>query len=475
VIEASSARQAGAVSDGTDPLDFAYAPSCAGTREGSEPANSAENLQHSDPIIVFNAISASLGKINDPDQFIDVALAKCIEALRVEAGAIAFTDDTNQDLVFKAHQGWRFHNLVDEGTRIPTGTSVWSSAAHEGRVIVVNDVANDPRIHLAQIRREGIKTLALAPIQATHRVVGVLSVMSYHPHTFSQQDQGLLTAIANRVGHALEKADLFSEAQRRLQQQSALHEVAMATQGVLSLQTVMEGGLRALVALFYLDTAAIQFVDANDRLFPVAFQGSATQYWRKLQKNPLQLQDTLAGNFALAKKSHLIQDVDTFQEEIHHELRSSGMRTLADVPLLVGGRMIGILGIGASRPSAITLDDIPLLESLASQLASAIEAARLHEQTERRVQNLTTLTWVSASLNRTLNLDNVLDIVLDEILGLVNHPDDKHIGAILLVEPNQKWLHLAAAQNLPEDTFTALTSLSSAVEAQHPLLWKHNP
>jgi len=319
-----------------------------------------------------------------------------------------------------------------------------------------------------EFQQEGVKAMALAPMRARNRVVGVLSVMSYHPHRFSEQDQQLLAAVADRVGLALDNARLFSDIQRRLQEQSALHEIAVATQGVLSLQTVMEQGLRALIALFELDAAAILFVDKRNRLIPITSQGSATNYWQQLQRKPPQLKDTLAGRYALENRSLIIQDLESFEEAAHTEIHASGMRTIADVPLLVGGRLIGVLEIGARRPNALAHDDLPLLESLGAQLASAIEAARLHEQTKSRVQNLTTLTQVSAALNRTLDLDAILQIVLDEMLALIDCPSEQPKAAIFLIVPNQQHLRLASARGLSAEQLSryAMLSLSSNGDAE---------
>ena len=97
-------------------------------------------------------------------------------------------------------------------------------AVRTGQVIISEDTANDPRIVLREMSDEGIRAMALAPMHARNRAVGVLSVMSYHTHRFSQQDQQLLAAVADRVGLALDNARLYTRIQRRLQAQSALHE-----------------------------------------------------------------------------------------------------------------------------------------------------------------------------------------------------------------------------------------------------------
>jgi signal transduction histidine kinase len=216
-----------------------------------------------------------------------------------------------------------------------------------------------------------------------------------------------------------------------------------------------------LVALFELDAAVIHFVDKQNRLIPLTFQGVARDYWRKLRETPLALGDTTAGRCAQQKKSLIIQDTESFEEELQLEISVSGMRTMADIPLLVSDRLIGVLSLGARRPNALAADDLLLLESLGAQLAFAIEATRLHEQTERRIRNLTTLTRVSAALNKTLNLDKVLRIVLDEVLALVNPSPEQRKGVIFLVEPNEDRLRFGVAHGLPSDALSQAESFDS--------------
>ncbi|MBV9101186.1 MAG: diguanylate cyclase [Candidatus Dormibacteraeota bacterium] len=55
--------------------------------------------------------------------------------------------------------------------------------------------------------------------------------------------------------------------------------------------------------------------------------------------------------------------------------------TLA-VPMVVGARVVGVIELTAAKPVRLTRDVLDVIESLAGQAASAIEAARLHQQTE---------------------------------------------------------------------------------------------
>ena len=236
----------------------------------AEPARAAGKqvgpLDPGDHMAVLNSVSEALSQTLHPMELLDFALGKTLEALGVECGVITLVDKETHDWVFKARQGWRHQDLVGNGERIKADNGLWDLVGQTGRIVVYDDVANDPRLVLPQNLDEGVKAMALAPLQAHNSVLGVLGVMSRHPHEFSQQDQRFLAAIADRIGLALDNSRLYFRIQRLTQEQSALHEIATATQGVLSLQTVMEQGLRALLALFELDTAAIHFVDNQKRL-----------------------------------------------------------------------------------------------------------------------------------------------------------------------------------------------------------------
>jgi PAS domain S-box-containing protein len=247
----------------------------------------------------------------------------------------------------------------------------------------------------------------------------------------------------------------IAQTQRRLQERSALYKVAVATRAVPSPQMVMEQGLCALVASFDLDAGAIHFVDRQGRLVPLVTHGATRAHWQGLRQNPPHLKGTLAGRCAAQKRALVIPDLRACEEPLSPATHASDMRTVLDAPLLVGGRLIGVLSLGARRPNVFNLDDLALLESLAAQLAAAIEAARLHEGAQRRVNHLTTLTRVSAALNKALSPEEILPVVLDEVLALVNHEAEAQIGAVFLVEPqspsvNQR-LHLVASRGLPSD------------------------
>jgi GAF domain-containing protein len=61
------------------------------------------------------------------------------------------------------------------------------------------------------------------------------------------------------------------------------------------------------------------------------------------------------------------------------------------LPLISRGRVIGAATIQSSQPAAFTLDDATVLQTMADQVAGAVENARLFEQAQRTLDELDTL------------------------------------------------------------------------------------
>ena len=79
-----------------------------------------------------------------------------------------------------------------------------------------------------------------------------------------------------------------------------------------------------------------------------------------------------------------IEDVD-HADILNPILREKGIRSLLGVPLLVEGRVIGVLHVGSlDAARASTERETDLLQLAADRAAIAIEHARLHAQRHRR-------------------------------------------------------------------------------------------
>jgi signal transduction histidine kinase/putative methionine-R-sulfoxide reductase with GAF domain len=92
------------------------------------------------------------------------------------------------------------------------------------------------------------------------------------------------------------------------------------------------------------------------------------------------------------------------------------------VPLLLGDRLIGMLALDKREPGFYTPEHAQLASAFAAQAAVAIENARLYEEARRHVEELTALHNIDVAMISSLELDEVLSIIYEQIseaLGII--------------------------------------------------------
>lgn len=120
-------------------------------------------------------------------------------------------------------------------------------------------------------------------------------------------------------------------------------------------------------------------------------------------------------------------------------------RSKMALPLVSRGRCIGALTVQSAEEAAFAAQDITVLQTMADQLAIAIENAQLFEATQREIaerkqaeetlrqrnRELALLNRLGRGLSSTLDLDQVLVAVLEEVRRLLKAT----AGSVWLVDP----------------------------------------
>ena len=127
------------------------------------------------------------------------------------------------------------------------------------------------------------------------------------------------------------------------------------------------------------DTAAVLLLDAPaGQLVATAARGIEEEVYQGMR---IPLGRGFAGRVAAGKQPVAIEDVQD-GDVVNPVLRQKGIRSLLGVPLLVGGRLLGVLHVGTLAPRHFRDVDVDLLQMVADRVALATQA-RLYE-TERR-------------------------------------------------------------------------------------------
>jgi serine phosphatase RsbU (regulator of sigma subunit)/anti-sigma regulatory factor (Ser/Thr protein kinase) len=158
---------------------------------------------------------------------------------------------------------------------------------------------------------------------------------------------------------------------------SALQYVTDAALAYLSQDELLEELLSRITEVLSADTAAILLLDESAGVVRArAARGIEEEVEQGVQ---VPVGRGFAGRIAAERSAIAIEDVD--HADIHNPiLREKGIRSLLGVPLLIEGRVIGVLHVGSLTPRHFTSDETELLQLAGDRVAVAIEHARLYEQ-----------------------------------------------------------------------------------------------
>jgi anti-sigma regulatory factor (Ser/Thr protein kinase)/putative methionine-R-sulfoxide reductase with GAF domain len=154
-------------------------------------------------------------------------------------------------------------------------------------------------------------------------------------------------------------------------------EVTDSALGYLSLEALLGELLDRITAAVASDTAAILLLDeSRDVLVARAARGIEEEVRRGVT---IPVGAGFAGRIAQQREPLAIPDVD-HAEILNPLLRERGIASLLGVPLLVEGRVIGVLHVGTLERRDFTDDDVRLLRVAADRAAMAIDRAGMSEQ-----------------------------------------------------------------------------------------------
>ncbi len=295
----------------------------------------------------------------------------------------------------------------------------------------------------------GMRKLMFAVMRAGGRRLGMVQVANpIDGRDLGDTDVRLLQIFATQASAVIENARLYREVARRAEQADGLRRVAELASAVMTPDQPFTPVLEAIARFMNSRIVFITIIDhtTNSLIsYPRYIYGidnPAAQMY-ELSSNP-----ELKYAVALTKQPFLSNNLLSDKRVISNYRATAeryGFYSAVVVPLLVGDRSIGELGI-ANRDGPYDEQDVVLLSTVASQIAAALERLLLYESTgenlRRRMRELDAIARVSNELAMTLDLDAVLEKMRLEVRSILGCTD----ATIVLLRPANTWLSPNAPQ-----------------------------
>jgi PAS domain S-box-containing protein len=100
---------------------------------------------------------------------------------------------------------------IPESTPMRVGEGVVGSVAKSGQAIRIGDIRRETRYIEG---REDVRSLLCVPMRVGERIIGTITVEGSQLDAFADQDQEVVSIVADQVGVAIENANLFAQVRR---------------------------------------------------------------------------------------------------------------------------------------------------------------------------------------------------------------------------------------------------------------------
>ncbi|RLC67270.1 MAG: hypothetical protein DRI48_02755 [Chloroflexi bacterium] len=330
--------------------------------------------QHSAQLEMTAQIARQAAAIQDVERLLPQTVHLISDRFSFYHVGIFLVDETREYAVLRAASSEGGQRMLAQQHRLKVGEEgIVGYVTAQGQPRISLDVGTEAvsfdNPHLPRTRSQ-----VVLPLRARGEIIGALDIQSGEAEAFTPDDVTVLQTLADQVALAIDNARLLQQAQESLEAERRAY-----------------GELRREAWAELLRTQP----NLGQRYDPQGILPVGPQW------------DEEATTAVLKGKTALNQD--------------KPFPALA-TPIKIQDQIIGVLD--AHKPAEAggwTAEEIALLETLADQLAVALEGARLHQDAQRRAEREHLISEVTTRVRETLDMDTVLQTAVREMrqaLGL---------------------------------------------------------
>jgi PAS domain S-box-containing protein len=326
-------------------------------------------------LAALQEVTASLAGALTQQQIAEVIVSSGVFATGAQAAALALLEGDEVAVVATAATGEQA--ALKERRLRPDEDFPITAAISTCEEVFVCDVTDREGF-------PGIKARAWAalPLRAEDHCIGAVCFMFEQEQEFAEQDRDMMRTLARLCSHALDRARLYElETSLRSQAQEyadLLLRVQQVTDAALSHPDLSELPqiLEAIRGVVEADTISIFLLDESGRHLvaeaSVGLEGEVEQRVR------VPVGRGFVGRIAASRKPAIVREPASYPfAEAESALR--GLGSIAGIPLVVEGKVTGVLHVGLRQGGSIEQRHVRLLELVADRVAQSVAQSRLFQ------------------------------------------------------------------------------------------------
>lgn len=253
------------------------------------------------------------------------------------------------------------------------------------------------------------------PMISRGQVMGYITLDSFTPSAFTQNDAVAAQTFAQQATTSLENSRLFTETKQRLDELEIVSRVSFALRAAHDVQEMLPILLDEIKASMGTDSASIWLYDSENR----ELKSKATAGWFTNLPNPDFKTDEGIIGMVYSRGTIHISDGLTNDPKIDLENINFFGKNVGGiaVPIRTATETIGALAVALNTPHKIKSHQTRLITTLAEIAGNAIYRSNLYERSEEQIQRLTTLRELDTAIASSLDLRITLNILTKHLIN----------------------------------------------------------
>jgi PAS domain S-box-containing protein len=353
----------------------------------------------------------------DLQEILQESLVEFIYSLGLDQGAVTLlTPDRQMGQLMAYLENGQLQEI--EKLSFPIRDDIpYQTALLSGQPFVSNTVSLDPRLEqfITFNKNETIKSMLQAPMIIRGETIGWIGADAIKEHReFTQRDVDLARAMADQIAITIQNRRLLEQTELRADRLKAVARVGEVVAGLTELVEVLNLTVNLIRDRLGFYHVSIFLIDDNREWAVV--RASTGEVGKIMVERPHRLAvggHSIVGYVTANATPRIALDVGDDAVHFENPLLPDTRSEMA-LPLISRGAVIGALDVQSVEPNAFSEEDVETLQIMADQLTTAIENARLFQETQRRLNEQALLHRIGTKVSSTLDLQEITDTLVAE-------------------------------------------------------------
>lgn len=317
------------------------------------------------------------------------------------------------------------------------------------------------------------ESAAYTPMVVEEKVIGLLELQSYRNHAYQEEDTDLLKMLANQIGLAIQNARLLTVTRQRLKELETLQTVSSALRQAHTVEEMIPIFIGHAGRATHASAGSIYLLEESSGNWVSQGWIDPNGQWLgrrvELRHRP---GEGVTGWVGKSGEIYVTKDwrTDPITCRLPEEtLFLKGLTSGISLPLRAEQRIIGVIHIWHKEPHVFDESERRLLTAIADMAGNALQRARLHEETQQRLQQLQSLHAIDRAISASLDARIAFNILLEHSVRQLQ----VDAAGILLLNPSLLTLEYAAGRGFKSQKYECSflrtgegTTVASVLERQ---------